>query len=228
MDWVKLVYKPVARRAAHRAIRGRVRDLHSPEKGRFTRADVDNLLKAAWHSYDTSAPSLPKQPTWGSTMNVHLACFTLSMLETLLARATERAYAIELIADATWNVYQLWARVASLVARVMPWRSTTLAFASHKKNSQAGTSLRFPFNAPGYLIEPVSSASGVAFDVVHCPIASYFRERGAADLCVASWCNLDYPLAEITHQKLVRTETLVEGARRCDFRVLPADRETVL
>jgi hypothetical protein len=45
-------------------------------------------------------------------------------------------------------------------------------------------SLRFPFNAPGYVIEAVT---------------------------------------EMTNQKLVRTKTLVEGADRCEFRVLPAD-----
>ena len=80
-------------------------------------------------------------------------------------------------------------------------------------------SLRFPFNAPGYLIEPLAVAHGTAFDVVQCPVASYFREHGAADLCVAAWCNLDYALGEMTHQKLVRTKTLVQGADRCDFRV---------
>ena len=83
--------------------------------------------------------------------------------------------------------------------------------------------LRFPFNAPGYLIETVPAESGTTFNVVHCPVATYFRDRGAVDLCVASWCNLDYTLSELTHQKLVRTKTLVQGADHCDFRVLPDD-----
>jgi hypothetical protein len=78
-------------------------------------------------------------------------------------------------------------------------------------------SLRFPFNAPGYLIEPVAAQNGTAFDVVRCPIADYFRKQGAVDLCSASWCNLDYALAELTHDKLVRTKTLVRGDDRCDF-----------
>ena len=45
-------------------------------------------------------------------------------------------------------------------------------------NRQGGVSLRFPFNAPGYLIEPVPANSGTAFDVVRCPIADYFRGQG--------------------------------------------------
>jgi hypothetical protein len=60
---------------------------------------------------------------------------------------------------------------------------------------------------------------GIAFDVVRCPIANYFRGEESNDLCVASWCNLDYALAELTHEKLVHTKTLVRGDDRCDFRL---------
>ena len=103
-----------------------------------------------------------------------------------------------------------------------PGKTTALAFAVKKMGDHDGVvRLRFPFNDPGYRIETVSRERGTAFDVVYCPVASFFRDRGAADLCVASWCNLDFALAELTQQKLVRTKTIVEGADRCDFRVLP-------
>ncbi len=220
--WVKKVYQPLTRRAARRVIVGRIRDRRSPEKGRFTRGDVDQLLNAAWHAYDQAAASLPDQPTIGSTMNVHLACFTLSVFNTFLAIGTEREYAIELVADATWSIYEVWARLGSLAARLAPWKSTALAFAATRKGDRKGTaSLNFPFNAPGYLIEPVAATQGTAFDVVRCPVAGYFREHGAADVCVASWCNLDYALGEMTNGKLIRTKTLVQGNDRCDFRILP-------
>lgn len=80
-------------------------------------------------------------------------------------------------------------------------------------------SLRFPFNAPGYRIESAPAVTGTAFDVISCPVADYFRTEGAVDLCTASWCNLDYALAALTHEKLVRTKTLVRGDGRCDFRL---------
>ncbi|MEO9189341.1 MAG: L-2-amino-thiazoline-4-carboxylic acid hydrolase [Acetobacteraceae bacterium] len=101
-----------------------------------------------------------------------------------------------------------------------PGKKTALAFAVAKHGDhQRDVSLRFPFNAPGYLIETVAADSGTAFDVVRCPIADYFRGQGAVDLCSASWCNLDYALAELTHEKLARTKTLVRGDDRCDFRL---------
>jgi ubiquinone biosynthesis protein len=218
MDWVKIVYRPIARSAIRRTLVGRVRDRSAAVEGRFTRDDASRLLGAAWHRYDRAASTLAPQPTFGSTMNVRLASFTFAFFEELLAAGTERSYAIELVADATWAVYEGWGRVASAVARAMPWKGASLAFAVSDR--RRGTlSLRFPFNAPGYVIRPVASGEGTAFDVVRCPVAAYFRDHGAADLCLASWCNLDYPLSEMTHQRLVRTKTLVEGADRCDFRI---------
>lgn len=86
-------------------------------------------------------------------------------------------------------------------------------------------SLRFPFNAPGYVVETVSGVGGTAFDVVKCPVAQYFGGRGAADLCLASWCNLDYALADLTRETLTRTKTLVGGQDRCDFRVKAGERK---
>jgi hypothetical protein len=151
-------------------------------------------------------------------MNVRLACFTFSFFEELLRMGTERSYAIELVSDATWAVYRRWASIASAATWLSPRKPTALSFAV--RDPRSGTlGLRFPFNAPGYEIREIAAERGTAFDVVRCPVATYFRERGAADLCVASWCNLDYPLGELTHQKLVRTETLVQGAARCDFRI---------
>ncbi len=220
MDYVKLVYRPLAARAARQALIGRNRARQSPERGRFTRADVDGLLKTAWSEYAQRVGDVSVEPTVGSRMNVRLACFTISFFNAVLATGVERAYAIELVADAVWRVYRLWSTIALGLARLTLGKTTSLAFAVTKRGEQEGrVSLSFPFNAPGYLIEPVPADAGIAFDVVRCPVADYFRREGAVDLCSASWCNLDYALAEMTREKLVRTKTLVRGDDRCDFRL---------
>jgi hypothetical protein len=110
--------------------------------------------------------------------------------------------------------------IALGLARLRPCKTTSLAFAVGRGGERPNLSLSFPFNAPGYLIKAVSADKGTAFDVVRCPIADFFRAEGAVDLCTASWCNLDYGLAELTHEKLVRTKTLVRGDDRCDFRLV--------
>lgn len=220
MDYVKFVYRPLASRAARQALVGRNRAQRSPDRGRFTSADVDALLKTAWGDYAERVVKLPPEPTVGSRMNVRLACFTMSFFNALLGSGTERAYAIELVADAVWRVYRLWSSIALGLARVTPGKTTSLAFAvTNPRDPHGRVSLSFPFNAPGYLIEPVLVDHGTAFDVVRCPIADYFRGEVAIDLCSASWCNLDYALAELTHEKLFRTKTLVRGDDRCDFRL---------
>ncbi len=108
MDVVRLLYQPWTTRVARRVLSGRLRARTEAERGRFTRGDVDRLLMEAWRRYEGGAPTLAKQPTAGSTMNVHLACFTFSFFEALLAEGVEREYAIELIADAAWGVYSFW------------------------------------------------------------------------------------------------------------------------
>ena len=220
MDWTRLLYRPLVKRAARRALIGRVRSRQVPEKARFTRAEVDECLVTAWGYYRERVCNLAPQPTIGSTMNVRLACFTMSFFDALLAKGIERAYAIELIADAAWRVYRQWARIALALARLTPCSRLALGFARIENDRRpVSISLRFPFNPPGYLIETIATDGDVAFDVARCPVASYFRERQAADLCTASWCNLDYALAELTHKTLVRTKTLVSGDDRCDFRL---------
>jgi hypothetical protein len=221
MDYVKFIYRPLVARAARQVLVGRVRAQRSPDRGRFTREDVENLLKNAWVDYAGRAQKLPHEPTVGSRMNVRLACFTMSFFNALLAFGTDRAYAIELVADAAWRVYRLWSTIALGLAHLAPGKKTALAFAVSKNGDQNNdVSLRFPFNAPGYLIEAAATDRGTAFDVVRCPIADYFRQEGAVDLCTSSWCNLDYALAELTREKLVRTKTLVRGDDRCDFRLI--------
>jgi hypothetical protein len=220
MDWTRLLYRPLVTRAARRVLIGRVRSPQVPEKARFTRAEVDECLITAWSCYRERVRTLAPQPTIGSAMNVRLACFTMSFFDALLAKGIERAYAVELIADAAWRVYRQWVRIALSLARLTTRSRMVLGFARVENDRRPGSiSLRFPFNAPGYLIETVAAEGDVAFDVVRCPVANYFREQHATDLCTASWCNLDYALAELTHETLVRTKTLVSGDDRCDFRL---------
>ena len=48
MDLVKPIYEPLTRRAARRALLGRMRVRALPDTGRFTHNDVTRFLDAAW------------------------------------------------------------------------------------------------------------------------------------------------------------------------------------
>lgn len=190
MNLMRAIYRPVVTRAARKAFVGKNRARNCPERGRFTVGEVNEFLREAWRRVERMAPNLNEQ-TFGSRMNVMLACLSLSMLMVLLARGVERRYAIELISDAAWKVYQKWAIVPKLFARVVGRNGAKrLAIC-------VNAFLRFPFNPPGYSFERLPSDCGIAFNIIRCPVASYLQTHDAADLCVASWCNLDFALAEM-------------------------------
>jgi hypothetical protein len=212
--YVKGVFRPIGAWAARRALVGRNRSRRAPQLGRFTRADVGRLLVDAWRRYDAQAPHLPVQPTVGSRMNIKLACLTTSLFQALLEDGVERAYAVELAADVTWKVYEQWGRLAQLRSRMRPPTEAALAARVRPDGTVA---LAFPFNAPGYIARHVPNQQGLAFHMIRCAVADYFRSQGAIDLCLAAWCNLDYPLGQMGGLTLRRTRTLVEGADDCDF-----------
>lgn len=202
---------------------GRARSPREPARGRFTHADIDRLLTEVWRRYGEEAPHLPTRPTVGSRMNLRFACLTVALFRALLGQGTERAYAIELVSDFTWTVYEQWGRLAQLLGRLSPRPTIETALVTHVRPDGA-VALRVPFNPPSSVARHVPSTDGVAFDVVRCAGADYFRAQGAADLCLGSWCNLDYALGEMLGLTFQRTATLVEAADRRDMRWIRAHR----
>lgn len=216
---LKLFYRPVTRQAARASLVGRSRDRYSPEKGRFTRADADNILKQAWQTYDQLAPFVPQEPKPGNQMNMLLSCVTLACFRVLMATGTEKAYAIELIGDMAWKVYEKWGRFPILIARLLARDPR------EQLRMSVNMFLRFPFTPPGYVFERLPSTYGISLDMLRCPVAEYFHKQDASDLCIGTWCNLDFALAEMWGGWLERTETLAAGCARCDFRFRANARE---
>jgi ubiquinone biosynthesis protein len=82
----------------------------------------------------------------------------------------------------------------------------------------------FPFGSPSYQWRDAPSSDGaVAFDCVKCPVAEFFASQGSSELCVQTFCRLDFPLAQTWGGKLIRTGTIASGAERCDFRWYPLE-----
>jgi ubiquinone biosynthesis protein len=214
--------RPWVRSAARSAIAGRSRSRADSTAGRFTRKDVDQLLRAAWANFNRLSPRLQREPTLGSRQSMMLACLTLSMLQALLAEGIERGYAIELIGDACWKVYAQWGQIPRLLSRV------STRDPAKRMRMSVNMFLRYPFNQPGYRYRDIAEPRGRALDMLRCPVADYLAANGAADLCVGTWCNLDYPLARMWGGELERHGTLAGGAKRCDFRFRapgPVERE---
>ena len=220
----KLTFKPLIRWAAFQAFVGKNRAPNEPEKGRLTRAEVNGLIDQSWQDFDELVPDVSHEPTFGSRMNVRLAALSLAMLRSLTSAGIERKYAIELIGDACWKIYQYWGRVGRFLGRTLSRRDSIKDQAS-RVTKDGSWPMSFPFNPPGYHARYVSTNGGLGFNVIRCPVAEYFYARGASDLAVSTWCMLDYPLAEMIGLKLVRTQTLAAGDQQCNFRWFTTAKE---
>lgn len=212
----KLFFRPVVAWAVRRALVGRNRSSSKPEKGRFTKVEVDRLLNQSWHHFDELAPDVSHEPTVGSRINVRLAALSLAMLRSLTASGIDRKYAIELIGDSCWKIYQYWGHVGRFLGRLS--RSDPIQDHARRIGKDGSWPMSFPFNPPGYRARYVATQGGLGFNVIHCPVAEYFRTHRSEDLAVSTWCMLDYPLAEMIEMKLIRTQTLAAGESQCDFR----------
>jgi hypothetical protein len=82
------------------------------------------------------------------------------------------------------------------------------------------------FTAPSFAYDDVEAGDGVvAFDIQRCPFAEHLRAEGLVELGSEAICAIDHELAAARGLRLERTQTLLTGAARCDFRwVLPAER----
>lgn len=59
------------------------------------------------------------------------------------------------------------------------------------------------------------------FNVTRCRYAEFFRQLGEPDLGAVLLCETDFQVAEVgsPEVELVRTQTIMEGASCCDFRI---------
>jgi ubiquinone biosynthesis protein len=175
--------------------------------------EVDDILDATWARYADLAPALPSQETVGARFMVHLSAVTIALYQALLAAGQSKEGATSLIYEMAWSVYTKMGEV--------PW--TIAGFLSqdaYEKVRFATTAFRqFPFSAPSYKWQDVDAAPEVvAFNCLTCPVAEYFRSHHLSELCVDTWCKLDYPLARQWGAELQRTGTIAGGASVCDFR----------
>ena len=146
-----------------------------------------------------------------------MAALTIAFFRALVDTGIERTYAIELTGDVTWRVLTPAAR---LVAAATAGRGRSPA---EQVRRRIDLITRFPFGRPAFEFTVRPERRGRALDMFRCPIADYMAAHGLADLCVGTWCNADFALAEVWGARLDRKGTLAGGAPYCDFRFVVGD-----
>ena len=213
---VKLTYGPVIAWAAKRALVGRLVNPDAPTNGRFTRDQVERMLRKTWQGYAELAPGahVERLQTLGSRQNVLLGVLTLACYRALLAEGVQERYATELLTDLVWKVYAQWVAPLRLVARRLtddPQRQMNLMLRMF---------LRYPFGRPGYDWQARPEPGVFALDIYRCPVYDYLKSQGADQFMLRSWCTLDFALARVmtTGGHYQRPHTLAAGDKLCDMR----------
>ncbi len=165
-----------------------------------------------WTRYYELEPSVPIEPNLGAVFTTHLAVATLAMHQLLQQHGVSTAQSHRLIYDIGWRLYVEMGEPPLLLASAFtrdPYKRVKLATDIFRA---------VPFGAPGYQWHDVlSDDATVAFDCTKCPVAEFFLRHSESELCVQTWCRLDFPLAEKWGAELSRTGTIASGAAKCDF-----------
>ena len=185
----------------------------------YKREEVIEILNGYWQKYLKSKPEIPTQPTLGGTLMVNLAAMSSAFYEELSSRGQTKEVTTQLFYDIAWKVYVKMGKLSW-------WLSGR---GNRYEHLLKATKLfrQFPFNSPSYVWQDVETTSNVvSFNCLKCPVAEYFQSKGLSEFCVATWCALDYPLAEMWDARLERTGSIAGGAEICDFRwILKEDKK---
>lgn len=225
---LKLVYRPLVRRAARQILEGRPLDPRQPERGRWLRRAVREYLADVWARVDALLPAtaLGELPTYGSRQNVFLAVVTTAAYQVLVDRGVERSYAVTLTADVGWKIY---AWMLTVVAA--PFRLVTRD--PQKRMERILRALMvFPFSAPGapgYEVHAWSEGSSFYTHWTHCPPQAFVRQlaqagpdKGELDAFYRSWCLYDWAAADMLANDgatghYARPHTMSRGDSVCDM-----------
>ena len=175
--------------------------------------DVPEILDATWQRYDALEVGVPVAQTVGAMLTTHLAALTLAIYQSLMAEGLSAKQAQGIVYQIGWSIYE---RMSEL-----PLRLAKTLTSNPKKQMRIATGLfrHFPFGSPSYGWRDVDAGPNiVAFDCTKCPVAAFFKSHDASDLCVETWCALDYPLAQKWGGHLARSGTIAMGKDHCDFR----------
>lgn len=215
---IKGLLKLIFRWAAYRAVMGRYIDRHQPNKGRFTRHDIDRILERTWRNFDELLPGahLERLETLGNKQNVMLGVVSLAMIRAFLAAGIDKEYAVELFTDLGWKFYELWIVPLRFIARLETRDS------QKQMDIMLRMFLRYPFSRPGYDWKILPEKGTFAVDIYRCPVHDYFKAIGKEEenTFLKSWCTLDFALAQVMTKGgyYERPHTLSAGDKLCDMK----------
>ena len=178
--------------------------------------NIHSILESTWSIYHKRVGQMPRQANLGNWLVMHFAFLTLSAYQAMRDFGLTEETAVELIQDLTWQITSTWTRRAKRVSA--PFFRSRLEQVKYF----VVWIMKTLFSTPAYRFKMGEMDNGFYLDVLQCPVAELMKSKGVPDLCIQSWCGVDFGLVEILGGELARTGTLAMGKEKCDFRFFPA------
>ena len=176
---------------------------------------IEVILKGYWAKYLDLRPNIPLESTLGGRIMMDLSAMSIAFFRELMEKGESAEEATRLFYDIAWSAYKPMGKLC--------WMLSGIGATSTARHLQKAIGLftKFPFSSPSYQWQFIETEKNVVgFNCVRCPVAEYFKSYELSELCVATWCNLDCPLAETWGAELKRTGSIAGGAKVCDFRFM--------
>lgn len=189
-----------------------------PELG-LSNNDLNLILASSWNEYFRLISELDKQVNPGNWLVMNFAYLTLAAYQVFIKRGMNEQEAIQLIYQLTWHITSTWALRAKRVSKSIfnaPMRE--LGFF-------VDLVMKTFFSPPAYRFDTGKTGKGFFLDVKRCPVAEMMAANNASELCIQTWCGVDFGLVEIIGGSLQREGTLAMGREKCDFVFLPQPQE---
>ena len=173
------------------------------------------VLARAWDLYPAQLAAVDGTAKLGAgpALVMRLSATVIALHKALIEAGTTHGEAVEIAGKVAWAVYRKMSRI--------PWLLSGIVSRDPEQRLDISTQIfrRFPFGPSAYEWKSRPAPAGVvAFDCLRCPVAEHFAKAGLQDLCVRTFCDLDFPLAADWSATLERTGSIAAGAAVCDFR----------
>lgn len=182
-------------------------------KSEFSPYIIEVILKGYWSKYLKLKPDIPEENTFGGRIMIDLSAMSIAFYRELMEKGKSSEEATQLFYDIAWSAYKPMGKLCWLLSGI-----GATSTARHLQKA-LGLFTKFPFSSPSYQWQFIETEKNVVgFNCLRCPVAEYFQSYDLSELCVATWCNLDFPLAKTWNAELKRTGSIAGGASYCDFR----------
>ncbi len=176
-------------------------------------AESRHLLARTWDLYPAHLGAVDTPMGIGPRLVMRLSACTIALHAALIEKGETHKNAVQIAGEIAWAVYHRMGRI--------PWLLSGTVSRDPIKRLNISTQIfrRFPFGPTAYVWESKPAPEGVvAFDCLRCPVAEHFSKAGLSDLCVHTFCDLDFALAGDWFAVLQRSGSIAAGAPVCDFR----------